>query len=234
VGNHDTGDTENSDDRAQLADNLYLEQRFTPVQGEGRASCDPGLYYCFEFGRAVQLVCIDTSYADAESETHFFDDPEHARWLDETFTAGAEGARRWRIPFCHHPPWCAGPKHFAMPGQLERLVPRYQRAGVPLVLCGHEHNFQFGRREGIAYVVAGAGGKLRLDEPTAFTDAGTEAYAAACHCLLVELALDGGGGASTASITAYGACERGAPAEPIELRSPAGDVVAQPLVVEAR
>ena len=30
VGNHDAGDSESSDDRDQLADNLFLEHRFRP------------------------------------------------------------------------------------------------------------------------------------------------------------------------------------------------------------
>ena len=42
VGNHDAGDTEHSDDRGQLMDNLYLDMRFTPEVEPGRASCDPG------------------------------------------------------------------------------------------------------------------------------------------------------------------------------------------------
>jgi tartrate-resistant acid phosphatase type 5 len=235
VGNHDTGDTERSDDRDQLADNFHLEQRFAAAQEEGRASCEPGLYYRIPFGSEIELVCIDTSYEDAATGRHFFDDPKHAAWLDDTFPP--EGDPRatipWRIPFCHHPPWCAGPKHDNMRSQIERLVPRYQRSGVPLLLCGHEHNFQFGTVEGLPYVIAGAAGKLREGQPRDLVRAGTEAFAVEGHCLLVEIDLEGGGSGS-AAVTAFGACARGEPAAPIALCGPSGATVSQPLRVQPR
>jgi hypothetical protein len=112
---------------------------------------------------------------------HFFDDPAHSRWVRDALSA--DGAR-WRIPFSHHPPFCAGPEHTNTTGMVERLVPLFEQAGVRLVLSGHEHNFQHAVVNGIHYVVSGASGKLRTEEPAQFEQAGTRAWAAAGHFLL--------------------------------------------------
>jgi hypothetical protein len=181
VGNHDAADTESSDDRDQLADNLFLEHRFRPGVEQGSASLDPGLFYRFTVGADVEFVCIDTSLAAEVHLEHFFDDPAHWRWVRDAL---AEGAPRWRIPFSHHPPFCAGPEHGNTTGMVERLVPLFERGGVRLVLSGHEHNFQHAVVRGVHYVVSGAAGKLRPEPPRDFEAAGTRSWAAAGHLLL--------------------------------------------------
>jgi tartrate-resistant acid phosphatase type 5 len=181
VGNHDADDSESSDDRDQLADNLFLEHRFRPEVEAGSASLDPGLFYRFQVGANLEFICLDTSIATGTGMEHYFDDPAHSRWVREAL--GGHGAR-WRIPFSHHPPFCAGPEHTNTTGMVERLVPLFEAAGVRLVLSGHEHNFQRGVVNGIHYVVSGAAGKLRTEVPPHFEQAGTRAWAAAGHFLL--------------------------------------------------
>ena len=181
VGNHDAGDSESSDDRDQLADNLFLDHRFAPGVETGSASLGPGLFYRFQVGANLEFVCIDTSIATGMDYEHYFDDPEHSRWVEDTLQK--DGAR-WRIPFSHHPPFCAGPEHMNTTGMVERLVPLFREAGVRLVLSGHEHNFQYAVVDGIHYVVSGAAGKLRPEPPQQFEQAGTRAWAAAGHFLL--------------------------------------------------
>jgi tartrate-resistant acid phosphatase type 5 len=183
VGNHDAGDSESSDDRDQLADNLFLEHRFKPQVEEGSASLGPGLFYRFQVGANLEFICIDTSIATDLPYEHFFDDPAHERWLKETLEG--PGAR-WRIPFSHHPPFCAGPEHDNTAGMVERLVPLFEEAGVKLVLSGHEHNFQYSVVNGIHYVVSGAAGKLRTEPPTQFEQARTKAWSSAGHFLLAR------------------------------------------------
>jgi hypothetical protein len=181
VGNHDAGDSESSDDRDQLADNLFLEHRFRPEVETGSASLGPGLFYRFRVGANLEFICIDTSIASGMDVEHYFDDPAHNQWVEETLRG--DGAR-WRIPFSHHPPFCAGPEHTNTTGMVERLVPMFEEAGVRLVLSGHEHNFQFAVVNDIHYVVSGAAGKLRSEAPSHFEQAGTRAWAAAGHFLL--------------------------------------------------
>jgi tartrate-resistant acid phosphatase type 5 len=186
VGNHDAGDTESSDDRDQLADNLFLDVRFRHRAREGRASLDPGLFYRLRFGSLVEFVCIDSSFANELEVEHYFDDREHADWVRDALGSTNGAPPRWRIPFSHHPPFCAGPEHGPTKGMVDRLVPLFEDGGVRLVLSGHEHNFQRSVVNGIDYVISGAGGKLRREPPTAFEAAGTREWAAAGHFLVAE------------------------------------------------
>ena len=121
AGNHDGSDEEAADDRGQLEDNLYLTTRFAPRAEAGRASLGPGLFYRLQVGALLELLCVDTTWG-AERGEHWFDDPDHSAWLDHTLASG--GDVTWRVPFCHHPAWSAGPHHESMQAQIERLVPR--------------------------------------------------------------------------------------------------------------
>ncbi|MCO8128555.1 metallophosphoesterase [Acidimicrobiia bacterium EGI L10123] len=192
VGNHDTDDTEHSDDRDQLADNMFTDVRFAEGAEVGRASVDPGLNYRFDVGADVELIAIDTTLAsDDDEHDQFFQIPRHRSFLEDIFrdeghTEG-EPFPRWRIPFSHHPAFCAGPHHPNTEPMVEELVPLFERSGVRLVLAGHEHNFQLSRHHGITYVVTGAGGKVRDGRPEGFEAAHTEGWAAEGHFLLVEI-----------------------------------------------
>ena len=90
VGNHDAGDSESSDDRDQLIDNLFLDHRFGSKVEEGSASIGPGLFYRFQVGANVEFICIDTSIASGMDVEHYFDDPRHYRWIQDALDA--EGA----------------------------------------------------------------------------------------------------------------------------------------------
>ncbi|HEX8558788.1 MAG TPA: metallophosphoesterase [Pyrinomonadaceae bacterium] len=204
VGNHDTGETEASDDRQQLMDNFFLNERFSGEESAGRSSVGPGLMYRFHYGADVEFVCVDTSRNSLLFGERFFEHQNHASFLDASFPApsagGGDGGRApWRIPFTHHPPFCAGPKHSNSKSMIRRLVPMFRRSGVRAVFSGHEHNFQHSRVEGVDYFITGAGGKVRLDPPSGFADAHTTAWAAAGHFLLVEV------GAERMVVTALGA-----------------------------
>jgi hypothetical protein len=183
IGNHDTDDSEGSDDRAQMEDNFHLPERF---HGQpDRASVDPGLFYRLRYGRDVELVCLDTSLDSADPAVHrFFQAPEHQDWLRATFEPRAV---RWVIPFSHHPMFCAGPSHVNDDEMREALLPFFATAGVRLALAGHEHNFQVSEVDDRTYVISGAGGKLREDVPEGFSVAGTTAWAAQTHLVLVEV-----------------------------------------------
>ena len=226
VGNHDAGDTEASDDRDQLEDNFYLALRFHHEAFEGRASVEPGICYRFGFGADVEFVSVDTSDAtDADDGRRFFDDPGHRRFLEDAFPdlGGRPGpAPRWRIPFHHHPPFCAGPHHENTADMIQSVVPLYERAGVRLVLSGHEHNFQWAERAGVHYVISGSGGKLQPDPPVRFEEAHTRAWASGAHLLVCELEGD------TVTLTPY---RGGDGLEPLPLRSPTGAPVPVPVTV---
>jgi predicted phosphodiesterase len=184
IGNHDTTDSEGSDDRAQMEDNFHVSERFAK-QRQDRASLGPGLFYRFHYGSSLELICVDTSEDSDNPDYHrFFQAPDHKQWLEEAL---AEGDPTWRIPFSHHPVYCAGPSHGNDAEMLETLLPLYERGGVRLVLAGHEHNFQVSEVDGRTFVISGAAGQLREETPKWFEEAHTTAWAAQAHLLLVEI-----------------------------------------------
>ena len=184
IGNHDTAETEDHDDREQLLDNMYLRERIASDEASGRASVDPGLFYRFRFGRDVEFICLDTSKESFFRGKRLFEYPKHWEWVEQTFAAD-EGVR-WRIPFCHHPPFCAGPQH-RNTDHMEKLLPLFARGGVRAVFSGHEHNFQHSHHAGIDYFVSGAGSKVRKGTPDDFEGAHTVSWSDYAHFLLVTI-----------------------------------------------
>ena len=188
IGNHDGDETEVNDDRDQIMDNFYLTERLLGEEAAGRASVGPGLFYRFRFGSQIELVALDSSRRFLLFGERFFRHVNHAPFLEAAFPAPARrAAPRWRIPFAHHPPYCAGPQWGNSRSSIEHLVPLYRRAGVRLVLSGHEHNFQHSRADGIDYFVTGGGGKVRPGRPTKFAEAHTVKWASSVHFLLVRI-----------------------------------------------
>lgn len=227
AGNHDGADEEASDDRAQLADNFHLDARFRPRVADGRASLDPGLFYVVSLGGLLDMVCVDTSWGEEEG-AHDFETETSKRWLEQALPpdGGPGPLPVWRIPFCHHPAYCAGPHHDNMVSQIEHVIPLYRRAGVHLVLSGHEHNFQHGQVDGIHYVVSGAAGKLQEEPPCRWDDGGTLGWASEPHCLLVEVDED------RVAVTPYGSIEEGGEPRPLSVRDRDGHLVDARIVIE--
>jgi len=187
IGNHDAAESEDCDDRAQVEDNFYIVERISGEEAAGRASFGPGLFYRTRYGSEIEFICLDTSKESFFGE-RLFKFPKHWAFVEAAFPA-ASGERVWRIPFAHHPPFSAGPRHHNT-RSMARLVPLFQRAGVKAVFSGHEHNFQHSRVDGIDYFVTGAAGKFRGGTPDGFEAAETQSWSADCHFLLVRIAGD--------------------------------------------
>ena len=188
IGNHDSSETEDREDRDQVIDNFHIAERIKGEEAAGRASTDPGLFYRFRYGSDIEFICIDSSRESIFSP-RMYKHPKHADFLNKAFPSEnttESPAPLWRIPFLHHPPFCAGPTHHNTPG-MEELVQRFQLAGVRAVFSGHEHNFQHSLFDGMNCFITGAGGKLRPDPPTRFQEAKTVSWAAALHFLLVTI-----------------------------------------------
>jgi hypothetical protein len=183
IGNHDTSDTQFSDDRAQLEDNFHLAERFGSATDT--SSVGPGLFYLLRYGRDVELVAIDTSVDTSNDGAHrHFQAPDHRAWLERVFSTDDV---RWRIPFSHHPAYCAGPKHGNDEEICEDLIPLFVSGGVRLALAGHEHNFQISQMGGRTSVISGSGGSIREEPPEGFEQAGTTAWSGQSHLLLITI-----------------------------------------------
>jgi 3',5'-cyclic AMP phosphodiesterase CpdA len=67
----------------------------------------------------------------------------------------------WTFAAMHHPPYSAG-EHGSAMNVRRAWVPLFEAADVPLVLAGHDHDYQRSTpQNGITYVVSGGGSKLR-------------------------------------------------------------------------
>ena len=216
-GNHDDGESESSDDRAQLYDNFYVEQRFSGLQG--LASISEGLFYRIRYGTNIEFICLDTSKGGLFGR-RYFEKQTNETFLNAAFPLAPAGDAVWRIPFGHHPPFCAGPLHHSDKKVREKVVEAFcRRAGVRAFFSGHEHNFQHTRDGGMDFFVTGGGGELRLDTPDEFAEARTDAWGPGGHFLLVKL--DG----SRMEVIAAGE------AGPLPIEAPNGQPVAPPFVV---
>ena len=92
-------------------------------------------------------------------------------WLEKALAdADEEKNLTWRIVVVHHGPWSSGPH-----GKNARLhdagvIPLLAKHKVDLVISGHDHIYERGWSDGIAYLVSGGGGaptykiKSRLPE----------------------------------------------------------------------
>ena len=80
-------------------------------------------------------------------------------WLEQELTkADTEAGLKWRVVVVHHGPWSSGPH-----GKNARLhdagiIPLLGAHKVDLVLSGHDHIYERGFSDGLAYVVSGGGG----------------------------------------------------------------------------
>lgn len=160
IGNHDEAESEQSIDREQIYDNLYLREHFRQLRPAADASLEHGLFYRFRFGADVEFVCLDTS--KGSSGKRHFDLPENQPFITSAF---APPTPRWRIPYSHHPAYCAGPQHKSSLSLRQFLKER--AAGVRVSFSGHEHNFQYARDGEQHHFVTGGGGKFRDGKPSA-------------------------------------------------------------------
>ena len=120
IGNHDTRETEECDDRGQVMDNFYLAARLAP-RGGGR----PGvgrprtvLSLPRRVGRRVRLHRhLEGTLLQARTAVRAI--PSTGSSCRTRFRLLPAERIRWRIPFCHHPPFCAGPQHHNTDGMDE-------------------------------------------------------------------------------------------------------------------
>jgi 3',5'-cyclic AMP phosphodiesterase CpdA len=95
-------------------------------------------------------------------------DPVQRAWLEEVLT-GAGSDARWKVVALHHPPWSAGYQGSDLRAR-EAFVPLFERAGVHLVLSGHEHDYQRSvPLAGVTYVVSGGASRTRRTGEADFT-----------------------------------------------------------------
>lgn len=210
LGNHDGNETENRGDLAAFLDNFFFPND------------KPARHYSFRYGNLAEFFALDSTMNTTAGPRRaaFFENGPQFQWMREAIPSSKTP---WKIPYFHHPPFNAGPRHGASLGDLEHWVRLFESAGVKVAFSGHEHNFQFSevnaRSHGIRFVVSGSGGELRAgDVRGRMRAANIAGWAPQFQFLVVEI--DG----KTMRITPMGF-------EPINVRNPEGGSIPMPLVV---
>ena len=130
------------------------------LKGEGQISEPrfgmPARNYTWRLG-PISFVMFDSQEVEREldGEEEFEEGSSYEWVLDEI--EEAEDAP-WTVVVFHQPVYSAGETHGSEPGFAEALGEPFARAGVDLVLNGHDHNFQRGEEGDVTYVVTGGGG----------------------------------------------------------------------------
>jgi uncharacterized protein (TIGR03437 family) len=126
-----------------------------PARGRGR-------YYSFDWGN-THFVSLDSSLSPASAGMR----EEMLEWLDRDLR---RSRAFWRVVYLHHAPYSAGAKEHDELGRLvrEHIAPILDRHEVPLLLNGHDHNYQrtwpirageaAAPGAGVVYVTTGGGG----------------------------------------------------------------------------
>lgn len=132
----------------------------------------PSRYYSRIFendGTRVKVVFIDTTpiinkyrddaeYPDAGKQ----DVAAQLKWLDKEL--GHDDNADWTIVAGHHPVYAQTPKQGSERQDMQTLVdPILRKHKVDMYVCGHIHNFQHLRKNGIDYVVNTSGSLSRRD-----------------------------------------------------------------------
>jgi acid phosphatase type 7 len=142
----------------------YLESFVLPQNG------DHERYYSFDWGD-VHFVGLDTERTGTAQ----------AEWLDADLM---KNRLPWTIVFGHRPPYSSG-EHGGDADFQRYFVPVLEKYQVPLVLSGHEHQYERTKvRSGVTYIVTGGGGRgTRPVGSSSFT-----AFAeAVIHFLFIEI-----------------------------------------------
>ena len=178
LGNHDGGESESDGDLG-----VYLDNFFFPTP-------KPSRYYSFSVAGLADFFALDsTDIATSERQPIYAPGGTESRWLEKAL---AQSKLQWKIAYFHHPPFNAGPGHGPSLDQLRHWVDLFGKHGVQIAFSGHEHNFQWSKRNertaGVQFVITGAGGELRSrDVRRRLEAANIAAWAPQCHFLLVEI-----------------------------------------------
>lgn len=107
----------------------------------------------------VRVVVLDSNRVEDESQL---------QWLRDTLTEPVPSGT-WTIVAMHHPAYSAG-SHGSDMAVRKAWGPMFAESGVPLVLAGHDHDYQRSTpQDGVTYVVSGAGAKVRTTGRQDFT-----------------------------------------------------------------
>lgn len=114
-------------------------------------------WYVDEVG-IVRIIVLDTERVTS---------PRQTAWLERTLAAPTHAP--WTVVAMHKPAFSAG-YHGSDAAIQAAWVPLFSRYGVPLVLAGHDHDYQRSTPiDGVTYIVSGGAATLRPTGRANFT-----------------------------------------------------------------
>lgn len=152
----------------------FVDPRFDPSDNGGRNQ-----WYAFAYGK-IQFLMLDTQTFYNEEGND-----QQLKWLKDRL---ADQRFAYTIPAFHIPPYTSG-LHTGdgIPVQ-KNWVPLFEQAHVPLVLSGHDHNYQRLQSHGVTYLVSG-GGSASLYPPTIKLPE-SQVFAQRSHFVILEFYAD--------------------------------------------
>lgn len=145
----------------------YLANTSAPATDVGLN--EQGRYYSFDWGD-IHFIALDTNDPLAFAITGA---GSMLEWLERDLQ---RSRKFWRIAFFHHPPYPTSPHHEDDETSAlvrKHIVPILERHNVPLVLSGHDHNYQraiplrggqpAASGVGTQYIITGGGGASLFD-----------------------------------------------------------------------
>lgn len=110
-------------------------------------------WFAFDYGN-TRMIFLD-SEADGSAA------PGQREWLKQELMRPETQRAAFRVVCFHKPPWSQfwnSGGHTQEEFVIREWTPLFWQNGVDLVVCGHEHAYHRGRRNGVTYVVSGGGG----------------------------------------------------------------------------
>ena len=146
-----------------------------PALGEAEAQPGRG-WYAFTYGSTQFLILNSQVFHGAPGRT------EQTAWLSARLADPRFSAT---LAVLHVPPFTNG--RYADDGRASRIdwVPLFEQAQVPLVLAGHDHNYQRIQFNGITYLVSGGGSSVLYGLAGTLPDG--QYFARRSHFVILEL-----------------------------------------------
>jgi predicted phosphodiesterase len=173
LGNHDFDLAVRSEGRP------YFLRAFPALKDSSIPDSALGTWYAFERA-GIQFIMLDSqAFYGAGGRA------EQTAWLEERLE---DPTFRFSIAVFHTPPYSSG--RYRNGGRALGLDwgPLFEAADVPLVLSGHDHNYERIERNGVTYVVSGGGSPVLYSETEQV--AGSQKFHRRMHFVLVEFVED--------------------------------------------
>lgn len=173
VGNHDV------EREAMYQETPFIYQAFPSFADPRLSAPDAGglnQWYAMSYGD-IQFLMLDTQT--------FFNEPgraEQLAWLTERL---ADERFAYSIPVFHVPPFSSGLHPNDGAAVRSEWLPLFEAANVPLVLSGHDHNYERLVVNGITYIISGGGTTVIYDQ--SLTAPGSMFFAKRTHFVLLEV-----------------------------------------------